>query len=54
MAGCNCSKKAQPTGFAKSTPREGAQADQRRGAANALRSERPAGGSPRITGSQTE
>lgn len=29
---CSCSKKAQPTGFAKSAPREGAQATQRSGA----------------------
>ena len=30
---CSCSKKAQPTGFAKSTPRDGAQSTQRAGAA---------------------
>ncbi|QDP45512.1 hypothetical protein SEA_FUZZBUSTER_28 [Microbacterium phage FuzzBuster] len=41
---CSCSKnKAQPTGFAKSAPREGAQATQRAGAANALRSGKPTG-----------
>lgn len=30
--GCSCSKKSQPTGFAASTPRTGAQAEQRAGA----------------------
>lgn len=37
MAPCNCSKKAQPTGFAKTSPsteRTGAQAMQRSGAAS--------------------
>ena len=37
MGGCSCSKKAQPTGFAKtstSTERTGAQATQRSGASS--------------------
>lgn len=53
---CSCSKnRAQPTGFAApaSTPREGAQAEQRRGATSAIRSGQPLGAAPApITGSQ--